>query len=68
MPNNKYNEKYSPDLLAEAAANSISIAGVLRYLQIPMSGGTRAHWLDNRIENPSISVSELSFTDARVRG
>jgi hypothetical protein len=35
MANNKYNEKYTRELLAEAAANSISIAGVLRYLEIP---------------------------------
>src|SRR5262249_4726002 len=43
MPNRKYHEKYTRALLAEAAANSISIADVLRYLQIPWSGGTHAH-------------------------
>ena len=42
MPH-KYNEKYTRELLTEAAANSISIADVLRYLQIPWSGGTHAH-------------------------
>jgi hypothetical protein len=39
----KYNEKYTRELLTEAVTNSISIAGVLRYLEIPWSGGTHAH-------------------------
>src|ERR1700745_2506246 len=43
MPNRKYHEKYTRELLTEAAANSISIADVLRHLQIPWSGGTHAH-------------------------
>ena len=43
MANQKYGEKYTRELLTEAVANSISIAGVLRYLQIPWSGGTHAH-------------------------
>jgi hypothetical protein len=42
MPN-KYNEKYTRELLTEAVANSISVAGVLRYLGIPIAGGTHAH-------------------------
>ena len=33
--NNKYGEKYTRELLTEAVANSISIADVLRYLEIP---------------------------------
>ena len=62
MANKEYHQKYTRGLLTEAVANSISIAGVLRYLQIPWSGGTHAHisrrlkqlgidWLDNRKEN-----------------
>ncbi len=43
MANNKYGEKYTRELLTEAVANSISIVGVLRYLEIPMAGGTHAH-------------------------
>ena len=35
--------KYTPEILAEAARNSVSIAGVLRYLGIPWSGGMHAH-------------------------
>jgi len=38
MANKKYHEKYTCELLTEAVANSISIADVLRYLQIPWSG------------------------------
>ena len=34
----KYYAKYTRELLTEAAENSISIADVLRYLQIPWSG------------------------------
>ncbi|MFF3666861.1 hypothetical protein [Microtetraspora malaysiensis] len=36
MANPKY--KYTPELLAEAAANSLSIADVLRHLRIRWSG------------------------------
>jgi len=43
MANHKYGEKYTRELLTEAAANSISIAGVLRYLNIPSTGGAHAH-------------------------
>src|SRR5215472_8136685 len=39
MANKKYHQKYTRGLLTEAVANSISIACVLRYLQIPWSGG-----------------------------
>lgn len=35
--------KYTPDLLAEAAARSTSIAGVLRHLNIKWSGGSHHH-------------------------
>ncbi|MCP2334916.1 HNH endonuclease signature motif containing protein [Actinomadura rupiterrae] len=35
--------KYSPELLAEAAASSTSVAGVLRHLGIAPTGGSHAH-------------------------
>jgi hypothetical protein len=57
MPNNKYNKKYTRELLTEAVANSISVADVLRYLQIPWAGGTHAH-----------SLPELPLADAGIRG
>lgn len=58
MPNNKYNEKYTRELLTEAAANSISIADVLRYLQIPFSGGTHAH-ISRRLKQLGIDTSHF---------
>ena len=57
MPN-KYNEKYTRELLTEAAANSISIADVLRYLQIPFSGGTHAH-ISRRLKQFGIDTSHF---------
>jgi predicted RNA-binding Zn-ribbon protein involved in translation (DUF1610 family) len=58
MPNNKYNEKYTRGLLTEAAANSISIADVLRYLAIPLSGGTHAH-ISRRLKKLGIDTSHF---------
>jgi predicted RNA-binding Zn-ribbon protein involved in translation (DUF1610 family) len=58
MPNRKYHEKYTRELLTEAAANSISIAGVLRYLQIPWSGGTHAH-ISRRLKHFGIDTSHF---------
>jgi hypothetical protein len=55
----KYNEKYTRELLTEAVANSISIADVLRYLQIPFSGGTHAH-----ISRRSISLASTLRTSS----
>jgi hypothetical protein len=57
MPN-KYNEKYTRELLTEAVANSISIASVLRYLQIPFSGGTHAH-ISRRLKQFGIDTSHV---------
>src|SRR5215469_13520017 len=54
----KYNEKYTRELLTEAAANSVSIAGVLRYLQIPWSGGTHAH-ISRRLKQFGIDTSHF---------
>ena len=57
MPN-RYNEKYTRELLTEAAANSISIADVLRYLKIPFSGGTHAH-ISRRLKQFGIDTSHF---------
>jgi len=57
MPN-KYNEKYTRELLTEAAASSISIADVLRYLRIPFSGGTHAH-ISRRLRQLGIDTSHF---------
>jgi HNH endonuclease len=54
----RYNEKYTPELLAEAVASSISIAGVLRYLRIPESGGTHAH-VSRKIKRLGIDTSHF---------
>jgi predicted RNA-binding Zn-ribbon protein involved in translation (DUF1610 family) len=58
MPNRKYYQKYTRELLTEAAANSISIADVLRYLQIPWSGGTHAH-ISRRLKQFGIDTSHF---------
>ena len=58
MANNKYGEKYTRELLTEAVANSISIAGVLRYLEIPMAGGTHAH-ISRKLKQFGIDTSHF---------
>jgi predicted RNA-binding Zn-ribbon protein involved in translation (DUF1610 family) len=58
MANNKHGEKYTRELLSEAAANSISIAGMLRYLQIPIAGGTHAH-ISRKLKQFSIDTSHF---------
>jgi len=58
MANKKYHEKYTRELLTKAAANSISIADVLRYLQIPWSGGTHAH-IGRRLKQLGIDTSHF---------
>jgi predicted RNA-binding Zn-ribbon protein involved in translation (DUF1610 family) len=55
---NKYHQKYTREVLTEAAANSISIAGVLRYLEIPFSGGTHAH-ISRRLKQLGIDTSHF---------
>ncbi|WP_433415197.1 hypothetical protein ACQP1V_36845 [Microtetraspora malaysiensis] len=54
MANPKY--KYTPELLAEAAANSLSIADVLRHLRIRWSGGTHAH-ISRRLKHFGIDLA-----------
>jgi len=54
----KYNEKYTRDLLTKAASNSVSIAGVLRYLGIPFSGGTHAQ-ISRRLKQLGVDTSHF---------
>jgi hypothetical protein len=54
----KYKEKYTRELLTEAVANSFSIAGVLRYLGIPMAGGTHAH-ISRKLKRLGIDTSHF---------
>jgi hypothetical protein len=62
----KYKEKYTRELLTEAVENSISIAGVLRYLGIPMAGGTHAH-ISRKLKRLGIDTSHFKRV-ARTRG
>ena len=54
----KYDEKYTYELLTEAAAKSVSIVGVLRYLEIPWSGGMHAH-ISRRLKAFGIDTSHF---------
>jgi hypothetical protein len=54
----KHREKYTRELLTEAAANSISIAGVLRYLEIPIAGGNHAH-ISRKLKHLGIDTSHF---------
>ncbi|MCO5971480.1 HNH endonuclease signature motif containing protein [Actinoallomurus soli] len=58
MVNRKYSYKYTPELLAEAVAASDSIAGVLRYLGIPFSGGSHSH-ISRRLKQSNIDTSHF---------
>src|SRR6516162_2073844 len=54
----KHNEKYTREVLSEAVANSISVAGVLRYLEIPLAGGTHAH-ISRKLKQLGIDTSHF---------
>jgi predicted RNA-binding Zn-ribbon protein involved in translation (DUF1610 family) len=54
----KHRAKYTRELLTEAAANSISIVGVLRYLEIPIAGGNHAH-ISRRLKQLGIDTSHF---------
>ena len=58
MANNKHSEKYTREVLTEAVKNSISIAGVLRYLEIPLAGGTHAH-ISRKLKKLGIDTSHF---------
>lgn len=51
--------KYTKELLQEAADNSVSIAGVLRYLGLKQAGGTQAH-LGRRLAALEINTSHFT--------
>ena len=50
--------KYGPELLAEAAANAVSVADVLRYLGIRWTGGSHAH-ISRRLKHYGIDTSHF---------
>ena len=50
--------RYTEELLREAVAHSSSIAGVLRYLELPQAGGTHAH-ISRTIERFEIDTSHF---------
>ncbi len=56
MANPKH--KYTAELLAEAAANSLSIADVLRYLNVKWTGGSHAH-ISRRLKHFGIDISHF---------
>jgi hypothetical protein len=62
----KYKEKYTCELLTEAVANSFSISGVLRYLEIPLAGGTHAH-ISRKIKRFGIDTSHFGRRKPRTR-
>jgi hypothetical protein len=58
MANNKHSEKYTQELLTEAVMNSVSVSGVVRYLGIPLAGGTHAH-ISRKIKQFGIDTSHF---------
>ncbi|GAA3115717.1 hypothetical protein GCM10010466_03500 [Planomonospora alba] len=50
--------KYTPEILAEAAANSRGIADVLRCLGVKWTGGSHAH-ISRRLEHFGIDTSHF---------
>jgi len=51
--------KYTAEVLAEAAANSTSIAGVLRYVGIKWSGGSHHH-ISKRLRQLGVDTSHFT--------
>ena len=51
--------KYTREVLAEAVASSVSIAGVLRHLGLTMSGGSHAH-ISRRIKFYDLDASHFT--------
>jgi predicted RNA-binding Zn-ribbon protein involved in translation (DUF1610 family) len=51
--------KYTPEVLAEAAAASFSVAGVLRHLGVPQSGGAHAH-ISRQLKRFGIDTSHFT--------
>ena len=67
MANNKHNEKYTRELFTEAVVNSRSIADVMRYLEIPLAGGTHAH-ISRKIKQFGIDTSHFGGRVAPQQG
>jgi len=51
--------KYTKEWLQEAVNNSLSIAGVLRYMKIPQAGGNQTH-IKNMIDKFEINTSHFT--------
>lgn len=59
MNKSKHGIKYTKEILQEAVNASLSIMGVLRYLEIPCAGGTHAH-VSNRIKQFEIDTAHFT--------
>lgn len=55
---NKYNQKYSKEILEEAVKDSISVAGVIRKLGLKHAGGNYSH-IKSRIVKYGIDTSHF---------
>ena len=55
----KYNIKYTKEELEKAIKYSLSIAGVLRYLKLPISGGYHSH-VSKRIKQFELDTSHFT--------
>ena len=53
------NIKYTKEILEDAAKNSTSYAGILRYLNLKQAGGTQAH-LIRKVEEYGIDTSHFT--------
>ena len=51
-------QRYTHDMLAEAARASTSVVGVLRYLKLPLSGGNHSH-ISRRLKDLNIDISHF---------
>lgn len=53
------NIKYTKEILEDAAKNSTSYAGILRYLNLKQAGGTQAH-LIRKVKEYGIDTSHFT--------
>ncbi|MEZ0068433.1 hypothetical protein ABIA32_004458 [Streptacidiphilus sp. MAP12-20] len=58
-PQRRLASVYTPEMLAEAAAASVSFAGVVRFLQLRQAGGTQAH-IARRIRACGIDIGHFT--------
>lgn len=59
--------KHTPEILQEAARNSTSVAGVLRYLGLRQSGGNHSH-ISRRLKEYEIDTSHFLAGTSHLRG